>query len=98
LYLSKYVSVFVSTYAELCRALRRHACLHLNSGSYLDPNKKLFAALNHALSEKLFQKSFQKPFRSTLGLSFGYKYQQLKALACRAACRQTLPGGQGRVF
>jgi hypothetical protein len=55
--LSKFVSVFVSTHADLCRDGRRH--LRLRPNLNLDPNLNLapYPVLNRASFRKLFEKS-----------------------------------------
>ena len=60
--LSKYGSVYVWTYAELCRDRRRHARLRLNLNLNLNLNLVLYPALNHAL----FAEPFRKPNASSL--------------------------------
>ncbi len=71
--LSKYLSLLVWAYTELCRALRQHVRRH----SYLNLNLNLnlwpYPVPNHALFEKRFQKSFQKPVASSFDLSIGFK-------------------------
>jgi hypothetical protein len=61
--LSKYLSVFVWTYAGLCRDRRRHARLRLN----LNLNLSLNLALNLNLNLFLFKKPFEKLFQVTIG-------------------------------
>jgi hypothetical protein len=53
--LSKYVAEYVWTYAGLCRALRRHVCLHLNSELYLDLNSWLYTELNREMFEQSYR-------------------------------------------
>ena len=55
---SKYVSVFVRTYADLCRDRRRHARLLLNLNLNLNLNLVLYPAPNRTLFLNLFRKSF----------------------------------------
>ena len=88
--LSKYVAVYVWTYAGLCCALRRHLRLHLYLDLDLDLNSWLYPALNRALFQKPFQKSFSSPFRSLWVL----KYRSSLVLACLQPRRQTLPPRQ----
>jgi hypothetical protein len=63
--LSKYLSVFVWTYAELYRDLRRHVRLHLNLDLNLNLNLWSHPALNPKLLTKPFKRSFKKPFSSS---------------------------------
>jgi hypothetical protein len=61
----KYISVFVRTYAELCRDRRRHARLRLNLNLNLNLNLVLYPALNRA--------QVMKPFKKPNALSFASK-------------------------
>ena len=71
--LSKYVSVFVWTYAELCRALRRHVCRHLNLALFLDLDLDLNLSLYLNPNLFLFQSSFEKPVASSFDSSIGFE-------------------------
>jgi len=68
--------VFVPTYAELCRDLRRHLRLRLNLNLNLHLYLCLYLYLN--LSPNLFL--FQKPFEKPKALSFASKPDSLLGL------------------
>jgi len=87
---SKYLSVFVWTYAELCRDLRRHLRPH----RYRELLRKPYPALNQKPLTKPFQKSFQKLFASLFGSLYGSKNPSLKSSANLASHRKTQPPGQ----
>jgi hypothetical protein len=71
--LSKYISVFVSTYAGPCRDRRRHARRHLNLSLYLYLFLYLYLEPLAALFQKPSQKPFEKPFASlSAALTFGF--------------------------
>jgi len=53
--LSKYISVYVRTYAGLCRALGRHLRLRLNPDLYLNLDLSLNLSLYLNLNLYLFQ-------------------------------------------
>ena len=85
--LSKYVSVFVCTYADLCRDRRRRLRPHLYSDLCRDPYHKPYAALNRAL----FQKPFEKQNPALSRRLYGLKYRSLYDLVNRAPYRETWP-------
>jgi hypothetical protein len=92
--LSKYLSVYVWTYAGLYRALRRHLCLLLNLNLDLNLNLWQYPAPNRALFGKSFEKTFERSnplsFRSSLVL----RNRASLVLACLQPPRQTLPPRQ----
>jgi len=75
--LPPYHSVYVRTYADLCRALCRHVGLPLNGDLGLDPNHKPYAALNRALFERSLQKWFKRPNRSSFLSLSQFTYRSL---------------------
>ena len=67
--LSKYIAVYVWTYAGLCRPLRRHVRLCLNLDLNLNLNLGPYPALNRAP----FQKPLEKPNPALFGWLYGFK-------------------------
>ena len=73
---SKYVSVFVWTYADLCRDRRRHARRHV----YRELCRAPCPALNPKSLAKPFTKSYKKSNASLFASFSRFKYRMLKAL------------------
>ena len=55
---SKYVSLFVRTYPDVCRDRRRHLRLRLNLNLNLNLNLVLYPAPNRASFHNLFRRLF----------------------------------------
>ena len=68
--------MYVWTYVELCRALRRHARRHV----YRELFRRPYLALNPKLLAKPFKKSFKNPNASLFTSFSRFKYRSLKAL------------------
>ena len=83
--LSKDVAVYVQTYAELCRDLRRHLRLFPN----LNLNPVLYLNLYLNLDLFLFQKPFEKPNPALFRWLYGLKYRSLYDLVNLAPYRET---------
>ncbi len=92
--LSKYLSVFVSTYAGLCRASRRHARRHLRLRLNSDLCRDLYREPHAALNRALLSKPFQKPFLSSFRSLHDFWNPSLLGLVNPAPYRKTQPTGQ----
>ena len=96
--LSKYVSVFIRTYADPCRDRRRHARLRPNLNLNLNLNLALNLNLNLSpnlnLNLFLFQKPFQKPNPSSFRSLSGFRNRSLSVQIGVAQCPKTFPPGR----
>ena len=66
-----YLSAYARMYADLCRALRRHSRLRLNSSLCRDPYCEPYPTLNRAS----FQKPFEKPNPALFHRLYDFKYR-----------------------
>jgi hypothetical protein len=77
--------VYVWTYAELCRALRRHVRLHLNGDLHRDLSREPYPAPNRAS----LQKPFEKLNPALFHWLYGFEYRQLSDSVNLAPYRET---------
>ena len=95
-YVSSYPPPYRSAYTDLCRALRRHVCLHSYGDLYLDLNLDLSLNLNLFLFLNSFQPLFRTFFASLFGSSFASKFHESWASSCLAWLRHRLRGRHRR--
>jgi len=85
-----YLSAYARMYADLCRALRRHSRLRLNSSLCRDPYREPYPTLNRASFRKPFEKPNPVLFRSL----WGFAYLSLFVRANLAPDREIWPPGR----